>query len=314
MRWMTNRWKTINKNFLTRLKEFYPIFAEKISKGEITVSSIVIAYYILFSIFPIIIIVGNILPLFHIDINPIADYLRMVFPDRVSDFIMPIIKSLLKSNSTGYISFGIIFAIWSFSSLVDAIRVGMNRIYGVHKVELRQSVLMGIWTRGFSILLTTLMILVFTAVALVFIWGQAILEALKPYLEISVTEIQKILSYRYPVVIIIMIIAVWYLNFMLPNIRLKKRVIWPGVFTTVIGWGTLSYLFGFYLNNFKISWENYGIVGTFIIFMLYLNLSSLLLLFGTAVNATIIKSRFGDVEYSPGGLAEFIQKKRRNKG
>lgn len=238
----------------------------------------------------------------------------MVFPDRVSDFIMPIIKSLLKSNSTGYISFGIIFAIWSFSSLVDSIRVGMNRIYGVHKIELKQSVLMGIWTRGFSIILTTLMIVVFTAVALVFIWGQAILETLKPYLTISVTEIQKILSYRYPVVLIIMIIAVWYLNFMLPNIRLKKRVIWPGVFTTVIGWSALSYLFGFYLNHFKISWENYGIVGTFIIFMLYLNLSSLLLLFGTSINATIAEQRFGHVEYSPGRLAEFIQKKRRNKG
>lgn len=304
----------INKNFFNHLKKFYPIFADKVSKGEITVSSIVIAYYILFSIFPIIIIVGNILPLLHIDINPIADYLRMVFPDRVADFIMPIIKSLLKSNSTGYISFGIVFAIWSFSSLVDAIRIGMNRIYGVHRVELHQNILMAIWTRGFSILLTTLMILVFTAVALVFIWGQAVLETLKPYLAFSVNEIQKILSYRYPVVIIIMIIAVWYLNVTLPNIRLKKRVIWPGVFTTVIGWSVLSYLFGFYLNNFKISWENYGIVGTFIIFMLYLNLGSLLLLLGTSVNAAIIKMRVGDVEYSPGRLAEFIQKKRRNKG
>lgn len=252
---------------------------------------------------------GNILPFLHIDINPIADYLRMVFPDRVSDFIMPIVKSLLKSNSTGYISFGIVFAIWSFSSLVDAIRIGMNRIYGVHRVELHQNMLMAIWTRGFSILLTTLLILVFTAVAIVFIWGQAILETLKPYLAISVNEIQKILSYRYPVVILIMIIAVYYLNIALPNIRLKKRVIWPGVLTTVICWSGLSYLFGFYLNNFKISWENYGIVGTFIIFMLYLNLSSLLLLVGTSVNAAIIKMRFGNVEYSPGRLAEFIQKK-----
>lgn len=267
----------------------------------------------MFSIFPIIIIVGNILPLFSIDINPIADYIRMVFPDRVAEFIMPIVKSLLKSNSTGYISFGIVFAIWSFSSLVNAIRIGMNRIYEVHRAELKQNFLMSIWTRGFSVLLTTLMIVVFTAAALIFIWGQYILESLKPYLAFSVQEIQKILSYRYPVVIIIMILAVWYLNFALPNIRLKKRVIWPGVFTTVAGWSILSYLFGFYLNNFKISWENYGIVGTFIMFMLYLNLSSLLLLFGTCVNATIIQLRVGDVPYSPGRLAEFIHCRRHNK-
>lgn len=299
---------------IDRLKKFYPVFTDKVSKGEITVSSIVIAYYILFSIFPIVIIVGNVLPLFNIDIKFVTDYVRMIFPDRVSAFIMPIVKSLLKSNSTGYISFGIIFAIWSFSALVDAIRVGMNRIYGVHRIELHQNILMAIWTRGFSILLTTLMIIIFTAVALIFILGQHILEFLKPYLEFSVTEIQKILSYRYPIVIIMMIIVVWYLNFMLPNIRLKKRVIWPGVFTTVIGWSILSYLFGFYLNNFKISWENYGIVGTFIIFMLYLNLGSLLLLLGTCVNSAIIKVKYGRVHYSPGRVAEFIQHKRRNKG
>ncbi|TSO25969.1 YihY/virulence factor BrkB family protein [Lactobacillus sp. LL6] len=301
------------EGILHHLKEFYPVLSAKISKGEITVSSIVIAYYILFSIFPIIIIVGNILPLFSIDINPIADYIRMVFPDRVAEFIMPIVKSLLKSNSTGYISFGIIFAIWSFSSLVNAIRIGMNRIYGVHKTELKQNFLMAIWTRGFSVFLTTLMIVIFTAAALIFIWGQYILENLKPYLAFSVQEIQKILSYRYPVVMIIMILAVWYLNFALPNIRLKKRVIWPGVLTTVAGWSILSYLFGFYLNNFKISWENYGIVGTFIIFMLYLNLSSLLLLFGTCINATIIQLRVGQVPYSPGRLAEFIYYRRHNK-
>lgn len=297
----------------TNLKNFYPVFAKKISNGEITTSSIVIAYYILFSIFPIVIIVGNILPLFRIDLNLVTDYVRMIFPSRVSAFIMPIVKSLLKSNSTGYISFGIIFAIWSFSALVDAIRIGMNRIYDVHKIELHQNILMAVWTRGFSIFLTTLMIVVFTAVALIFILGKYVLEFLKPYLEFSVTEIQKVLSYRYPIVIMMMIIAVWYLNFTLPNIRLKRRVIWPGVFTTVIGWSVLSYLFGFYLNHFKISWENYGIVGTFIIFMLYLNLSSFLLLLGTCVNAALIELKVGNMQYSPGRIAEYIQRKRRNK-
>ena len=57
-----------------------------LSQGEIFDSSIIIAYYILFSIFPIIIIIGNVLPLFHIDTAPIAKYLNIVFPDQVSRF------------------------------------------------------------------------------------------------------------------------------------------------------------------------------------------------------------------------------------
>ena len=73
-----------NKEVRENIGLFYKTLSGKISNGEIVVSSIVIAYYILFSIFPIIIIVGNILPLFNINTAPIAEYLRLVFPDQVS--------------------------------------------------------------------------------------------------------------------------------------------------------------------------------------------------------------------------------------
>ncbi|WP_333635707.1 YihY/virulence factor BrkB family protein [Lactobacillus acetotolerans] len=295
-----------------RIGLFFKTLSEKFSKGEVLTSAIVIAYYVLFSVFPIIIIIGNILPLFHINTKPIAEYLNLIFPDRIAGFIMPIINSLLKSNSTGYISFGIVLALWSFSSLVNAIRIGMNRVYGVHTVELKQKLLVTLWTRSITILLTTLMIIIFTLTSLIFIFGQQILEFLRPIFSFSVGEIEKVLSYRYPIVIVIMAITIYYLNYALPNIKLKKRVIWPGVITTVVGWLALSYLFSFYLHNFHISWENYGIIGTFIIFMLWLNISSILLLVGTCVNSTIIQMHVGKVQYSVGHLAEYIQRKRRH--
>lgn len=298
------------KNGQEKLKRFYLSFSKVTSEGEIFQSSIIIAYYILFSIFPIIIIVGNILPLLHIDTKPISTYLSWLFPDQVSDFIMPIVNSLLKSKSNGYISFGIILALWSFSNLVNAIRIGMNRLYGVHRVELKLSFLSFLWTRSITVLLTTLMIIVFTGVSLAFIFGQQVLDFIGPLLHISVNEIKAVFSYRYPVVLIMMIIAVAYLNRVLPNIKLKKKVIWPGVFTTVLGWIALSYGFSFYLHNFPISWENYGIVGTFIIFMLWLNIASLFLLLGTSVNAAIVLVRNGQVEYTSGRIASYIQQKR----
>lgn len=297
----------------TYLQRLYQNWATVRIEGEIVPSAIVIAYYILFSIFPIIIIVGNILPLFHINTKPIATYLALIFPDQVSKFIMPIINSLLKSNSTGYISFGVILAVWSFSSLVNAIRIGMNRLYGVHKIELKLSFSSFLWTRSITVLLTTLMIIAFTAVSLVFIFGQQVLNFLNPIFSFSVNEIKKIFNYRYPVVLITMILAVAYLNWFLPNIKLKKKVIWPGVFTTVVGWVLLSYGFSFYLHNFRISWENYGIIGTFIIFMLWLNIASVFLLLGTSVNAAIVRNKYGQVEYSRGGIASYIVKKRHMK-
>lgn len=289
---------------------FYKTISAKFSQGEVLTSAIAIAYYILFSIFPFIIIIGNILPLFHIDTDPIASYLKLIFPDKIAKFIMPIINSLLKSKSTGYISFGIILALWSVSSLVNAIRIGMNRIYGVRAVELRQKWQITVWTRSITIMLTNIMIIVFALLNLTLIFGQQVLEFLRPIFSFSVGEIEKIFSYRYPVIIITMIGSLYYLNSFLPNIRLKKKVIWPGVFTTLLGWIVLSWLFGFYLHHFRISWENYGIIGTFIIFMLWLNISSILFLLGTCVNAAIATIKYGEVHYSVGRLAEYIQRKR----
>ncbi|MDH5099885.1 YihY/virulence factor BrkB family protein [Lactobacillus kefiranofaciens] len=293
-----------------KFSQFILTLRSTISQGEISNGSIVIAYYILFSIFPIIIIIGNVLPLFRIDTSPIAEYLNLVFPDKVASFILPMINSLLKTTSTGYISFGIILAIWSFSNLVNAIRLGENRLYGVHQVELKLSMLNFIWTRVLTVLFTALMIIFFTAVSIVLVFGQQLLEFLGPIFHLPLTEINKIFSYRYPVVLLVIILAVAYLNYVLPNIKLKKRVIWPGVLVTVVGWLALSFLFSFYLHNFPISWENYGIVGTFIIFMLWLNLSAWLFLLGVGVNAAIIHNRVGELEYSAGRIVSYIQDKR----
>lgn len=291
--------------------QFILMLRTTLSQGEIFDSSIIIAYYILFSIFPIIIIIGNVLPLFHIDTAPIAKYLNIVFPDQVSSFIMPIVNSLLKTTSTGYMSFGIVLAIWSFSNLVNAIRLGENRLYGVHQIELRLSIINFIWTRVITVVFTALMIIIFTFASIVLVFGQQVLNFLKPITNLPVEEISRVFSYRYPVVLLMMVLAVFYLNYVLPNIKLKKRVVWPGVFATVIGWLALSFLFSFYLHHFPITWENYGIVGTFIIFMLWLNIAAFLFLFGVAVNAAIIHNRVGELEYSAGRIANYIQNKRK---
>lgn len=293
-----------------RVALFNKTVSLKFTQGEVLTSAIAIAYYVLFSIFPLIIIIGNILPLFNINTAPIASYLKLIFPDRIAHFIMPIINSLLKSNSTGYISFGVLLALWSVSSLVNAIRIGMNRIYGVRETELRQKWQVTVWTRSITILLTNLMIMIFTLLSLTFIFGQQVLNFLRPIFSFSVSEIERIFSYRYPVIVITLISALFYINYFLPNIKLKKRVIWPGVFTTLIGWLVLSWLFSFYLHNFHISWENYGIIGTFIIFMLWLNIESILLLLGTCVNSAIVTLNYGQVQYSVGHLAEYVQKMR----
>lgn len=292
--------------------EFFKTLSAVISQGEIFQSSIVIAYYILFSIFPIIIIIGNILPLFKIDTAPIAEYLTLMLPSDVTHYVIPIVETLLKSQSTGYISFGVIVAVWSMSSMVNAIRVAMNRLYGVHNTELKLGFWHFIWNRTLTVVFSALMVTMFIALALVLMFGQDLLDMVRPFLKFSMAWIDQLFSYRWLVLLLLMLISVMYLNWIVPNVHFKKASL-PGTITTVAGWEALSYLFSFYLKNFPVTWENYGIVGTFIIFMLWLNLLAILLLVGTAVNVTIDQLRYGKATYSSGPLAEYLAKKRNGK-
>lgn len=292
--------------------EFFKTLSAVISQGEIFQSSIVIAYYILFSIFPIIIIIGNILPLFKIDTAPIAEYLTLMLPSDVTHYVIPIVETLLKSQSTGYISFGVIVAVWSMSSMVNAIRVAMNRLYGVHNTELKLGFWHFIWNRTLTVVFSALMVTMFIALALVLMFGLDLLNMVRPFLKFSMAWIDQLFSYRWLVLLLLMLISVMYLNWIVPNVHFKKASL-PGTITTVAGWEALSYLFSFYLKNFPVTWENYGIVGTFIIFMLWLNLLAILLLVGTAVNVTIDQLRYGKATYSSGPLAEYLAKKRNGK-
>ncbi|MCH3905408.1 MAG: YihY/virulence factor BrkB family protein [Lactobacillus sp.] len=298
------------KNMRQQVRCFIQQLSRVLGQGEILQSSVIIAYYVLFGLFPLIMVIGNVLPLFKIDTQPIADYLTLIFPQEVSNYVMPIVDTLLKTQSTGYMSIGLIAYLWSFSCLINAIRIGMNRLYGVHKVELRLPLANFLWTRGLTVITSALLIMIFMIVIVLFGFGDQAIRLLAPIFHFSLKGYFWIRRYRWPVVIAVLFLTALYLNWALPNISSRHRVLIPGTLTTVIGWLLLSTLFSIYLNNFSLTWENYGIIGTLIIFMLWLNLCAIILLFGTSCNAVLQQMRFGRVKYSVSALSDYLRTRK----
>ena len=68
------------------------------SEASISDNSKVIAYYSLLSIFPLLIVIGNILPYFQLDVMSVADYVQTAVPPTIFDKIMPVLQSLLKKQ------------------------------------------------------------------------------------------------------------------------------------------------------------------------------------------------------------------------
>lgn len=124
---MKKWWKElIDKPLLKAFLHYY-----QASDSELT--SVAVAYYWLISIFPLLLVVVNILPYFQI---PVSNFLKVVnefLPDTMYDVVAKIITEVLTQPSTGLLSFAVLSALWTFSKSMNFLQKAFNKAYGVSK-------------------------------------------------------------------------------------------------------------------------------------------------------------------------------------
>lgn len=117
----------IGKNpFLQAFFRFY-------QASEIDLTSIAVAYYLLISIFPLLLIVVNILPYFRIPIAEFLEAIEGVLPESLYEMIAKVIRNVLTQPSSGLLSFSILSALWAFSQSMSFLQKAFNKAYGVAK-------------------------------------------------------------------------------------------------------------------------------------------------------------------------------------
>jgi membrane protein len=90
---------------------------------------------------------------------------------------------------------------------------------------------------------------------------------------------------RWPVVLLLLTMAVAVVYAVAPDVEQRFRFITPGAFLAVIVWIAASLAFNYYVRNFADYNAMYGSVGTMIVLFLYFFISSTVLLFGAEINA-----------------------------
>jgi membrane protein len=69
-----------------------------------------------------------------------------------------------------------------------------------------------------------------------------------------------------------------------PNLHLSFRKSFVGAIFTTFGWIATSMLFSFYINNFANYTRVYGSLGSIIALLLWINMSSMIILIGAEIN------------------------------
>lgn len=294
-----------------KISAFIKAVIKYFNQGNLSNNAKVIVYYILLSLFPMLILVGNMLALLHLNVTVVMEYIDMIFPTQVADFLAPTIKQLLSTTSGGLISFGIIASLWASSRGINSLRMSINDIYGIRKelIYTQRTWLNGVIRRTVSFLITILMLLMFAVLAVVLIFGQILLEWLIKTFGLHQQFLNEFLTWKWPITLIVLFMVIAFMYYLLPNVKMKFRAIILGTIVTAAGFSLLTQFFSLYMRYFGVSWSSYGTIGAFIVFLLWMNISAMVFMFGAVINAAFSECLEGDIVISKRNFNNFQRSK-----
>ncbi|HJQ28191.1 MAG TPA: YihY/virulence factor BrkB family protein [Rubrobacter sp.] len=249
-----------------------------------------LAYYLILAIFPFILFLVAVADAFSSTspqfVTELFDYLRRLLPPQVFDLIETYTKNTLRNEDTapGLLSLGILGTIWAASGAFSALINALNRAYDVQETR-------PLWkVKGIAILLTFGLSALILVGVLLLVAGPSIGRTLAEVFTLG-DEFMAVWNIaRWPAALLFLVVTVALLFYFAPDADQPFRWITPGGFVGIILWVLASVAFNLYLSSDFNSYDKtYGSIGTVIILLLYLYISSLTILFGATLNATLVR-------------------------
>jgi len=249
-----------------------------------------LAFYLILAIFPFILFCVAILDAFASSdpqfVRELFDYLRRLLPAQVFDLIQTYTENTLRNQDTapGLLSVGILGTIWAASGAFASLINALNRAYDVQETR-------PFWkVRGIAIIMTVGLSALILIGVLLLIAGPSIGRTIAEVFTLG-DEFMVVWNIaRWPAALLFMVATVALLFYFAPDANQPFRWITPGGVVGILLWVLASVAFNLYLSSdFNTYNETYGSIGTVIILLLYLYVSSLTILFGATLNATLVR-------------------------
>ena len=264
-----------------KLMRFINTTQARMIDSEIGNTSVVVAYYLLLSLFPLLIAVGNILPYLNINPDDVLPYIAEIIPKAIFNDLELAIKSVLTQKSSGLLSISALAALWSASQSINAMQTAMNKAFGV---EQRKNFIV---VRIVSLIVIVLFLVAIVGVIAILGLGQNIVEFLQPVFHFNLNFVDTFQTLKWPVTSIGLFVIMSVIFLAVPNAKLSARSVLPGAIFTTVGWMLLSQVFGLYLKFFSSKLASYQIIGSFIVLMLWLNFAATIMILGGIINAVL---------------------------
>ncbi|MBC1811576.1 YihY/virulence factor BrkB family protein [Listeria booriae] len=265
----------------TKLKQVGEIAKTNWKSARITSHAAQLTFYILLSILPMMLVFGNLIPLFPIPKEEIYNTLQTFMPPEVYDILHPVIESMLTNASGTAISLGLITAIWSASKCFSALQEVLNIVY---QAPDRKNFIV---TRIMSFLMMLVIIVVLGAVVFVFAFGEQIVTFLQDQFDLKLDALADLGATKWFITPIFLFILFLIIYWLVPNVKWKIRKSVIGALFATIGWLAATELLSAYVSFQGDKILGFGSLSIMIVIMLWLYFVSIILLLGAFINVII---------------------------
>jgi ribonuclease BN len=275
---MKKLWKQLTDRPL--IKSFLHFYQE----SDIELTSVAVAYYWLISIFPLAMIIVNILPYFQIPISNFLIKIKEFLPDAIYGVVEKIVREVLTQPSTGLLSFALLSALWTFSKSMDYLQKAFNKAYGVPKSR-------GIISHQLMSLLVSFGLQVLFALALFLsMFGRMLLNLLKSLWKADNPIFSYLEDFTGPLVYLLLFASLVMLYYFLPNVKVTRfRYILPGSVFVLLSITLLLNIFAAYINNYVNHLVDVRFFSSIIVvvIMFWFILIAQILIIGAIINASV---------------------------
>ncbi len=278
------------------LYRFLTIFLHNIQEDEIIDRANGVAFNFILAIFPTIIFLFTLIP-----------YISNYFPDVNTDAIMAFMSDLLPGSmysvfsSTildivsnqrgGLLTFGFVLALYLATNGMVALMRAFNACY--RTVEKRNWFTM----RFIAACLTLMLAIVLFAATASLVGGQILLNKITAdvsklsSVHLDATKIPLLIILRFLVVFVVFFIAISFIYYFGPAVHYNWRFFSIGSSFSTLACLGISYGFFYYVANFASYNKVYGSIGALIALMVWVQLITIVLLFGYEINASLHYAR-----------------------
>ncbi len=248
-----------------------------------------IALSILTSLFPFLIFVTALAGFFGTKslANEVVDLILQTWPRQVAAPIAHEIHNVLTNARSGVLTIGVVLAFYFSSNGVEAIRIGLNRAYGVSETRawwlLRLESIAYVFVGALSLL--TLALLVILAPLL---WS--VLLHFAPGFE----PLDRLVAFsRFAIASVVLLLALILAHKFLPAGRRSFVDMAPGILLTIAMWIAAGIAFGSYLAEFARNYvTTYAGLASVMIALVFLYMVAAIFIFGGELNAAILRAKY----------------------